>query len=90
MFGNPNAPIRIETVAPLEIVGKLGNRDVDPATIVLLYPLKIVKGKRQLLISGAGFMATHTKSDLQSKQLQSADNEQQPTAYCFGIDAPAK
>ncbi len=114
---NDHSPIRVEIGAPLEIVLKLENREVDPATIVLLYPLKIVKGKRQLLISGARFMASHTKSDLQSKQLQMVftkygqaslkitpasplgpgeyaiavqTHEQQPTAYCFGIDAPAK
>ena len=67
---NEHSPIRIEAGASLEIAVKLENHDVDPATLVLLYPLKVAKGKRQLLISGAGFMATHTKSDLQSKQQQ--------------------
>ena len=56
---NEHSPIRIEAGAPLEIVVKLENHDVDPATLVLLYPLRIAKGKRQLLISGAGFMSTH-------------------------------
>jgi hypothetical protein len=114
---NEHSPIRIEAGAPLEIVVKLENHDVDPATLVLLYPLRIAKGKRQLLISGAGFMATHTKSDLQSKQLQmvftkygegslkitpasplapgeyaiaAQTRDQQPTAYCFGIDTATK
>lgn len=114
---NEHSPIRIEADAPLEIIVKLENHDVDPASMVLLYPLKIVKGKRQLLISGVGFMATHTKSDLQSKQLQLTfakygkgslkitpvnplapgeyaiavqTRDQQPTAYCFGIDAHTK
>lgn len=111
---NDHSPIRIPAGAPIEIIVKLEKPDVDPATIVLLYPLKVVKEKRQLLISGASFMALHSKSDLQSKQLQMTftkygqssvkitpasplapgeyaiavqSQNQQLTAYCFGIDA---
>jgi len=67
---NEHSPIRAASSAPPEIVVKLEDRDVDTATHVLLYPLRIAKRKRQILISGAGFMAIHTKSDLQSTQLQ--------------------
>lgn len=114
---NAQSPIRVEAGAPLNVVVKLEKHDVDPANVVLLYSLKSAKEKRQLLISGVGFMSTHTKSDLNSKQLQmkfekygSASlkitpasplapgeyaiavqtREQQPVAYCFGVDASTK
>jgi hypothetical protein len=64
------SPVRIPAGAPLAIVVRLENHDLDPATLVVLYPLKIVKGKRQLLISGIGTLSIHTKSDLQDKQRQ--------------------
>lgn len=111
---NAQSPVRIEAGAPLQIVVKLEKYDVDPANVILLYSLKAAKGKRQLLISGMGFMSTHTKSDLNSKQLQMTfekygsaslkitpasplapgeyaiavqSHDQQPVAYCFGVDA---
>jgi len=115
---NEHSPVRIGAGAPLEIVVKLETRDVDPATIVLLYPLTIAKGKRQLLISGVhGFISHQTRSDLQNKQTQMVftkhgqaslkiepasplapgeyaitvqSRDQQPTAYCFGIDPITK
>jgi hypothetical protein len=114
---NEHSPIRVASSAPLEIVVKLEDRDVDTATPVLLYPLRIAKRKRQILISGAGFMAIHTKSDLQSTQLQMVfakygqaslkitpesplapgeyaiavqTRDEQPTAYCFGIDTATR
>jgi hypothetical protein len=110
---NEKSPVRIAAGAKTEIIVKLENHDVDPATVVLLYPLKVAKAKRQLLIMGAGFMALHTKSDLQSKQIQMVftkygqsslritsaaplppgeyaiavqSQNQQLTAYCFGVD----
>lgn len=108
------SPVRRPEGSPLEIVVRLDNHEIDPANLVLLYPLRVVKGKRQLLISGIGGLSRHTKSDLQSKQIAMtfvkygqaslkitpADpltpgeyaiaiqtHDQQPTAYCFGIDA---
>jgi hypothetical protein len=65
-----HSTVRRPAGAPLDIVVRLENQDVDPATLVVLYPLKVVKGQRQLLISGARPFSGHTKSDLQSKQLQ--------------------
>jgi hypothetical protein len=70
LIQNEHSPVRFAAGAPIEIVVKLEHKDVDPATVVLLYPLKVAKGKRQLLITGVGFMALHNKSDLQSKQIQ--------------------
>ena len=114
---NEHSPVRVEAGAPLAIVVKPENHDVDPATLVLLYSLKAQKGKRQLLISGLGTLSIHTKSDLQNKQLQMVfarygeaslkitpaiplapgeyaitllNRDQQPTAYCFGVDAGGK
>lgn len=114
---NAQSPVRIEAGAPIGIVVKLEKHDVDPANLVLLYSLKSAKGKRQLLISGVGFMSTRTKSDLQNKQLQMTfekygrdslkitpasplgpgeyaiavqSHDQQPIAYCFGIDPSTK
>jgi len=65
-----HSTVRFPAGTPIAIVAKLENHDVDPATVVVLYPLKIAKGNRQLLVSGVGFMAMHSKSDLQSKQIQ--------------------
>ena len=111
------SPIRVVAGARIEAVVRLENHDVDPATLVLLYPLKVDKGKRQLLITGVGFMGSRSKSDLQSKQLEMSftkygqaslkitptaplapgeyafaiqSKDQQPTAYCFGVDAAAR
>lgn len=111
---NEHSPVRFQVGAPIRIIVKMENLDVDPATLVVLYSLKVDRGKRQLLISGMGFMGSHTKSDLQSKQLQLMftkygqtsvkiepanplepgeyamtiqSRDQQPVAYCFGVDA---
>jgi hypothetical protein len=108
------SPVRFPAGKPIEIVVKLENHDVDPATLIVLYPLKPGKGKRQLLISGQAIFGLHAKSDLQSKQQQMTfakygqaslkitpaaplppgeyaiavqNRDQQPTAWCFGIDA---
>jgi hypothetical protein len=64
------SPVRFSAGTPIQLVVKLQDRDVDPATLVVLYPLKVDKGKRQLLISSVGFLSMHNKSDMQSKQLQ--------------------
>jgi len=111
---NERSPVRFAAGAPIQIIVKLENHEVDPATMVVLYPLKPGKGKRQILIAGVGFMALHSKSDLQTKQQQMTftkygqaslkivpsaplapgeyaiavqSKDQQPTAYCFGVDA---
>jgi hypothetical protein len=67
---NSHSTVRFPSTGKMEVVVRLENHDVDPANVVLLYPLQVTKDKRQLLIAGAGFMALHSKSDLQSKQIQ--------------------
>lgn len=67
---NEHSPVRFQSGAPIQIIVKLEKQDVDPASLVVLYPLKVAKGNRQLLVSGMGFLGSHTKSDLATKQLQ--------------------
>lgn len=67
---NDHSPVRFQVGAPIHIIVKLENHDVDPASLVVLYELRVVKNNRQLLVSGMGFMGSHTKSDLATKQLQ--------------------
>jgi hypothetical protein len=67
---NEHSPVRFKAGTPIQLVVKLENHDVDPGTLVVLYSLKPDKGERQLLIAGMGFMGSHTKSDLATKQLQ--------------------
>ncbi|SDF38678.1 hypothetical protein [Terriglobus roseus] len=65
-----HSPVRVKAGTPLNLVVRLEKQDVDPATQVLLYTLKIEKGQRKLLINGVGAFGIHSKSDLATKQSQ--------------------
>jgi len=67
---NEHSPVRVAAGSPVEIIVRLERQDVDPATVVLLYPLKLAKGQRQVLINSAHPFSGRTKSDLQTSQVQ--------------------
>jgi hypothetical protein len=64
-----HSPIRMTAGAPVAIIVKLENHDVDPATLVNLYTLKVAKGERQLLIGKHHFLGS-TKIGAQEQQIE--------------------
>jgi len=67
---NPHSTVRFAAGAPIAIIVKLEDTKVDPANVVVLYPLQVNKDHRQLMITKVGFMGMHAKSDMQDKQMQ--------------------
>ncbi|HUA92948.1 MAG TPA: hypothetical protein VL991_10290 [Terracidiphilus sp.] len=67
---NEHSSVRFASGAPITIIVKMENRDLDPSTLIVLYPVQPEKGHRELVFSSVGFMGMHQKSDVQNKQLQ--------------------
>ncbi len=65
-----HSQVRFAAGAPITIIVKLEDTKVDPANVVVLYPLAVNKDHRQLMITKVGFMGMHAKSDMQDKQMQ--------------------
>jgi hypothetical protein len=62
------SPVRTSAGAPLALVVKLENHDVDPGNLVELFTLKAAKGERELVIAKHHFMGS-TKVDIQGQQV---------------------
>jgi hypothetical protein len=56
LFKGKNSPIRFSAEHKPEFVVRLGTREVDPATLIQFFALKVVQGNRELQIVKTGFM----------------------------------
>ncbi len=52
----PKSTVRFAAGAPISIIVKLEDNKVDPANVVVLYPLQVNKDHRQLMFAKVGFM----------------------------------